>query len=969
MSNDFVLLKQNHDLDPNIYTDHKVVKAKFIMPAKVKRGPGYWKLNTSCLENPAYDELITVALQADKDKSDIGQWWERQKIRVKITSIEYARRKSIRISNALTTLKNKLKQEQDPLRIQEISDQIHDIDMMSKDGVKVRSREKDIVNEDRPTKYFYIQENHRQNQGTVTEVRAPDKRGRTRQYTTREDILEQIHKYYSDLYQSKATDPTLRDQYARKITNVLTARQRAWMDSPITIKELEAAIKDLAVNRAPGPDGIPIEFYKSFLHLLGEDLLQLFNEIFREGRPETPSQKMGYVKLAHKKDERYLLDNWRGITLLNVDHKILTKIMATRLQTLFPHIIHEDQVCTVPGRTIFDKVYLARDIIAHAEHRNCPLYLVSWDMKQAFDSVEYDYAFQLLRNYNFGDKFVGLMENLYTTRNLQIMNNGYFTRTIIRTRGWDQGDPLSLPVFCLIEEPLANTIRDHPYIEGYHLQGTGRIAKLMLYADDNNTATTKPQSIAILCEVYAEFKKASGVGLNFKKLKGLMLNTEHVPDIPNIHIHWEVRLKIVGISFCDSPYLSQNWNWITVMGKLEDKLNLLKYRSLSYKGKVQMLNSKLLSKIWYVSTVYECPKWAFKRLERILFRYLYGGMGPDLIKREIIYLPKHKGGLGLLNLISQGKALRLKYIHHIVNFEYQAKWLYFARYWIGFALSRMYVDWDHLYMRNRPQWLLDRRAIPHHYKLLLIDLVPHLEDIIRDKYKSCRSIRDIIRKPIDDRVVIGSEVEWQSFFTRLNGREVRWKSVWRHPFRSYNVGTCTDTLYKFLHNRTQTRVKLRNRNARYDTSCPICKKTDETTIHLFVQCKKFSNIIWQKYQPVFAKLLPNSRYIYEEVALTITVQRRHVKDTKAKLFRTIVEIILHEIWSARCKCLHENIKPDVGRSLCSIRSKIRYILMAHLKTYIFEDSLQNFENLFCINNAVCSLDYMHRLILHLPPWE
>ena len=171
MSNDFVLLKQNHDLDPNIYTNHKVVKAKFIMPAKVKRGPGYWKLNTSCLENPAYDELITVALQADKDKSDIGQWWERQKIRVKITSIEYARRKSIRISNALTTLKNKLKHEQDPLRIQEISDQIHNIDMMTKDGVKVRSREKEIVNEDRPTKYFYIQENHRQNQGTVTEVR------------------------------------------------------------------------------------------------------------------------------------------------------------------------------------------------------------------------------------------------------------------------------------------------------------------------------------------------------------------------------------------------------------------------------------------------------------------------------------------------------------------------------------------------------------------------------------------------------------------------------------------------------------------------------------------------------------------------------------------------------------------------------------------------------------------------------
>ena len=60
-------------------------------------------------------------------------------------------------------------------------------------------------------------------------------------------------------------------------------------------------------------------------------------------KQETTTMKTGYIKLIHKRDQKYFLDNWRGLTLPNVDHKLLTKILATRLHSLFPDIIIEDQ--------------------------------------------------------------------------------------------------------------------------------------------------------------------------------------------------------------------------------------------------------------------------------------------------------------------------------------------------------------------------------------------------------------------------------------------------------------------------------------------------------------------------------------------------------------------------------------------------------------------------------------------------
>ena len=78
------------------------------------------------------------------------------------------------------------------------------------------------------------------------------------------------------------------------------------------------------------------------------------------------SHTIGVIKLIHKRNEKEILLNWRGITLLCVDYKILMKIITNRLKHIFPHIIMPEQTCAVPGRTIQENTYALRDVIGYA---------------------------------------------------------------------------------------------------------------------------------------------------------------------------------------------------------------------------------------------------------------------------------------------------------------------------------------------------------------------------------------------------------------------------------------------------------------------------------------------------------------------------------------------------------------------------------------------------------------------------
>lgn len=120
---------------------------------------------------------------------------------------------------------------------------------------------------------------------------------------------------------------------------------------------------NLASGKTPGSNGLPREFYVKFWDLLGPTLLDSYCFSFETGF-FSPSMRERVTHLIFKRDDPKSLKNWRPISLLNVDFKICSKALASRLSKVLPSIIHADQTCSVPGRTIFQNFkILLRDTL------------------------------------------------------------------------------------------------------------------------------------------------------------------------------------------------------------------------------------------------------------------------------------------------------------------------------------------------------------------------------------------------------------------------------------------------------------------------------------------------------------------------------------------------------------------------------------------------------------------------------
>ena len=171
-------------------------------------------------------------------------------------------------------------------------------------------------------------------------------------------------------------------------------------------------------------------------------------------------QKLGIINLIPKKDkDKSNLKNWRPISLLNCDYKILTKILANRLLKVLPELINTDQSGYVPDRFIGTNIRKLEDCIAFLKRHRKNGIIVNIDYEKAFDSLEHNLIYYTLENLNFGKQFISYIKTIYNNINSKVSNAGHLSDKFKLTRGVRQGCPLSPYLFIICVETLANSIR------------------------------------------------------------------------------------------------------------------------------------------------------------------------------------------------------------------------------------------------------------------------------------------------------------------------------------------------------------------------------------------------------------------------------------------------------------------------------------------------------------------------------
>ena len=169
----------------------------------------------------------------------------------------------------------------------------------------------------------------------------------------------------------------------------------------------------MKLNRSPGEDGLPVEFYKTFWKQLDNFLVEMYNECFE--KKELPiSVRKSVITLIHKKDDKSDIANYRPISLTNTDYRIVARILSARLQNVISDIVGPNQVAYIKGRFIGTNIRLVQDIFDLYNKHNYPGLLLFADFKKAFDNVEWDFPFSVLKKFNFGNKLSGVDKLLYT---------------------------------------------------------------------------------------------------------------------------------------------------------------------------------------------------------------------------------------------------------------------------------------------------------------------------------------------------------------------------------------------------------------------------------------------------------------------------------------------------------------------------------------------------------------------------
>jgi exonuclease III len=277
-------------------------------------------------------------------------------------------------------------------------------------------------------------------------------------------------------------------------------------------QEVRQALKRSKPGKAPGLDGLPVELFRRCGDVFAPLLAKVYTAM---GMTNSVPRALldGVITSIYKKGQRADPANYRPITVLNSDYRVLAKVLANRLTTTIGKLIHPMQSGFVPGRLIGENILLNQMLptVVGPESMAATVYC---DFRKAYDTVDRSFLFAVMEAQGVGAGFIKWVKLLLTHTSACAVVNGHLSSMVAFTAGVRQGCPLAPYLYLFVTQALYSFLKQQGF--GVHVGGMKLTA--CMYADDNQSYISNLfTELQPFKQALTLFHQASGEGVNFSK--------------------------------------------------------------------------------------------------------------------------------------------------------------------------------------------------------------------------------------------------------------------------------------------------------------------------------------------------------------------------------------------------------------------------------------------------------------------